>query len=56
VHYLPEWGALIDPFPDGAPNGVSAFSWLVVTLEIAGALGMGLIGFVIVRRGYEATA
>src|SRR4051794_32004593 len=40
VHYLPDWGALSDPFPGGAPNGVSAFSWFVVTLEIAGALGM----------------
>jgi hypothetical protein len=48
VHLLPSWGALSDSFIDSAP-GVTAFSWLVVLLEIVGALAMGFVGFTMVR-------
>ncbi len=48
VHLLPSWGALSDSFVDHAP-GVTAFSWFVVSVEIVGALAMGIAGLAIVR-------
>jgi hypothetical protein len=44
VHLLPEWGALSDPFVDAGHSGVTAWSWAVVVIEIAGALALGLAG------------
>ena len=44
VHLLPHWSAFSDAFPGGAAAGVTAFSWFVVLLEIAGALAMGVAG------------
>ena len=42
VHLLPKWsGALSDTFVDAHNTGVTALSWTVVLVEIAGALAMG---------------
>ena len=43
VHLLPSWSALSDSFPDGG-HGISALSWIVVSIEIVGALAMGIAG------------
>jgi hypothetical protein len=43
VHLLPSWSALSDSFPAGG-NGITALSWTVVSIEIAGALAMGITG------------
>jgi hypothetical protein len=50
VHLLPKWSALSDTFQGAHNNGVTALSWTVVLMEIAGALAMGVVGFLIVRE------
>jgi hypothetical protein len=47
VHWLPSWGVLSDSFVD---NGVSWMSWTVVSIEIAGALAVGLLGLRLVLQ------
>jgi hypothetical protein len=44
VHFLPHWSELSDAFPGGAATGVSAMSWVAVTIEVAGAAAVGIIG------------
>jgi hypothetical protein len=60
VHLLPKWGALSDSFVGGAHNtGVTAFSWIVVLVEIVGAVALGIVGLREVlheRAGARATA
>jgi len=50
VHLLPKWSALSDAFVGAHNTGVTAASWSVVLIEIAGALAMGVVGYGIVRR------
>jgi hypothetical protein len=50
VHLLPKWSALSDTFQGAHNNGVTALSWTVVLMEIAGALAMGVVGFLVVRE------
>ncbi len=40
VHLLPHWSAFSDAFPGSHGAGVSPISWVVVLLEIIGALSM----------------
>jgi hypothetical protein len=42
VHLLPHWSVLSDAFPGARGTGVTAMSWTVVLLEIAGAAAMGV--------------
>jgi hypothetical protein len=49
VHLLPTWSAFSDSFVDAHGTGVTAMSWTVVLIEIAGALAMGVAGLVVVR-------
>jgi len=48
VHLLPPWGALSESFLDGG-NGITAMSWIVVVIEIAGAFAMGIAGLLALR-------
>lgn len=48
VHLLPDWGVLSDAFPGAHGTGVTALSWGVVLIEIAGALAMGTAGLIAV--------
>jgi hypothetical protein len=50
VHLLPKWGEFSDAFIGAHNSGVTAFSWFVVLLEMAGAAAMGAAGIAIVRR------
>ncbi len=53
VHLLPHWSAFSDAFPGARNTGVTALSWTVVLVEIAGALALGLAGvFELRRRGH----
>ena len=55
VHLLPEWSVFSDAFPGARGTGVTAMSWTVVLIEIAGAALMGAIGLSIVRgQNYAA--
>jgi hypothetical protein len=56
VHLLPEWSAFSDAFPGARGTGVTALSWTVVLIEIAGAFAMGVIGLSIVRNARRAGA
>ena len=56
VHLLPRWSTLSDAFPGAHDTGVTALSWAVVLLEIAGAAALGLAGFAAVRRSASPTA
>jgi hypothetical protein len=47
AHLLPEWGQLSDPYSE---LSLSAFSWVVVLLEIAMGFLLGLAGFRAMRR------
>jgi hypothetical protein len=49
VHLLPTCSAFSDAFVDAHNTGVTAMSWTVVLIEIAGALAMGIVGLAIVR-------
>ena len=51
VHLLPHWSVLSDAFPGAQNTGVTALSWAVVLIEIAGALALGLTGVSELRRG-----
>jgi len=44
VHLLPKWSVFSDAFPGSTGTGVSALSWTVVLVEIAGALALGIAG------------
>jgi hypothetical protein len=44
VHLLPSWGALSDSFEGAHNTGVTAFSWIVVLVEIVGAVALGVAG------------
>jgi hypothetical protein len=48
AHWLPEWSALSDPVWEIA--SWSALSYVASTLEIVGALAVGITGLAIVRR------
>jgi hypothetical protein len=50
VHLLPHWSVLSDAFLGAHNTCVTGESWTVVTIEIVGALAMGLIGISLVRR------
>lgn len=50
VHLLPSWSPLSDPFVGTPAAGVTAFSWLVVLIELAGAAAFGAAGFAIRRE------
>ena len=48
VHLLPHWSDFSDAFP-GSRTGVTALSWTVVLIEIAGAFAMGVAGLYALR-------
>lgn len=50
VHLSPGWGALSDPFVGGGHSGVTALSWTVVIVEIAGAVALSWSGWRALRR------
>jgi hypothetical protein len=50
-HLAPHWSALSDPYPD---IPVDALSWVVMLLELATALGLGLAALRELRRGPAA--
>ena len=56
VHLLPKWSALSDSFLGAQHTGVTALSWTVVLIEIAGALAMGIVGIRTVRSAQVVSA
>lgn len=50
VHLLPHWSTLSDAFPGADGTGVTALSWTVVLIEIAGGIAMGMAGRAVMRR------
>jgi len=50
VHVPPHWGVFSDPFIGSTGTGVTAFSWIVVFLEVAGLLAMGISGIAVLRE------
>jgi hypothetical protein len=50
THLLPEWSDFSDAFPGAHHTGVTAFSWLVVLVEIAGLLALGAAGLYAMRQ------
>lgn len=50
VHLLPHWSTLSDAFVGSSASGVTALSWTVVLVEIAGALAVGIAGMAALRR------
>jgi hypothetical protein len=55
VHLVPAWSSLSDSFEGARSTGVTALSWTVVLLEIAGALAMGIVGLRDVVRERDRT-
>jgi hypothetical protein len=47
AHLAPHWSAFSDPYPD---LSVDALSWVVMLLEVATALVLGLVGIRELRR------
>ncbi len=56
VHLLPKWSAFSDTFPGSRGTGVSALSWMVVLVEIAGALALGIVGAIDFSRERSAAS
>lgn len=56
VHLLPKWSVLSDAFPGSIGTGVTATSWAVVLVEIAGALALGFAGFAALSRERVVTS
>jgi hypothetical protein len=50
VHLLPRWSAFSDTFVNAHNTGVTAMSWTVVLVEIAGALALGIAGLAVIRE------
>jgi len=44
VHLLPHWSSFSDALPGAHGTGITLFSWIVVNIEIAGALLLGIFG------------
>jgi hypothetical protein len=55
VHLLPEWSAFSDAFPAAHGTGVTFVSWAVVSIEIVGALLMGIAGLRALRLAPAGT-
>jgi hypothetical protein len=51
VHLLPKWSVFSDAFPGSRGTGITAMSWAVVLVEIAGALALGIAGASAFSRG-----
>jgi len=56
VHLLPHWSAFSDSFDGAHGTGVTAMSWIVVLIEIAGAVALGIAGMRIVVREHANRA
>ena len=56
VHLLPTWSAFSDAFPGGQDQGVTAVSWTVVLIEIAGGALLGIAGFRALRASSTSAA
>jgi hypothetical protein len=56
VHLLPTWSAFSDTFVNAHDTGVTAMSWSVVLIEIAGALALGVTGLLVLRDERAAAA
>jgi hypothetical protein len=50
VHLLPTWSAFSDTFVNAHNTGITAMSWTVVLVEIAGALALGIAGLAVIRE------
>jgi hypothetical protein len=51
VHLLPKWSAsLSDAYTGAHGTGVTAFSWLVTLIEVAGALLFAAAGWAVLRE------
>ena len=44
VHLLPHWSSFSDGLPGAHGTGITLFSWIVVNIEIVGALLLGIFG------------
>ena len=44
VHLLPHWSSFSDALPGSSGTGITTFSWIVVLVEIVGALLMAIFG------------
>ena len=49
AHLLPHWSAFSDAFPGAHGTGVTAVSWAVVLIEVAGLLAMAFAGLSLLR-------
>jgi len=56
VHLLSSPGSFSDAFPGAVGTGVTAFSWVAVILEIAGALVLGIAAANVLVRHRSAPA
>jgi hypothetical protein len=50
THLLPEWSDFSDAFPGAHHTGVTAMSWVVVLVEVAGLLAVGAAGAYALRE------
>jgi hypothetical protein len=50
THLLPEWSDFSDAFPGSHHTGVTALSWVVTLVEIAGLLAVGATGVYALRQ------
>jgi hypothetical protein len=55
VHLLPHWSSFSDALPGSRGTGITTFSWIVVNIEIAGALLIGIFGASLLGRKRQAT-
>ena len=44
VHLIPHWSSFSDALPGARGTGITLFSWIVVNIEIVGALLLGIFG------------
>ena len=51
AHLLPKWSSFSDTFIDARGTGVTFISWISVSIEIAGAVAMGVFAWRAISEG-----
>src|SRR5438874_5088700 len=56
AHLLPRWSSFSDSFIHARGTGVTSISWISISIEVAGAIAMGIFGWLAISQGRDRKA
>ena len=54
AHLLPRWSSFSDTFIHARGTGVTSISWISISIEVAGAIAMGIFGWLVISQARKA--